>query len=125
VRRSHRLIGPHWLTITDKNGVRRLDDPKDFIPLEILTALKRNVRVIPALVGNAQMPEMESLPDEIKSVARRQAFELSEERWADDTRKLADVLADRQDETFACTKAQSCLGRASCFRRSRRNRIRL
>jgi hypothetical protein len=86
------LIGPHWLTITDKNGVRRLDDPKDFIPLEILTALKRNVRVIPALVGNAQMPEMETLPDEIKSLARRQAFELSDARWADDTRKLAEVL---------------------------------
>ena len=86
------LIGPRWLPMTDKKGVRRLDDPNDFIPLEILTALRRNVRVIPALVGNAQMPEMEVLPNKIKSLARRQAFELSDTRWADDTRKLVEVL---------------------------------
>jgi TIR domain-containing protein len=86
------LIGPHWLTITDKKGTRRLDDPNDFIPLEILTALKRDVRVIPALVGNAQMPEMDQLPEGIKALARRQAYELSDARWADDTRKLAEVL---------------------------------
>jgi hypothetical protein len=86
------LIGPRWLTVTDKNGVRRLDDPNDFIPLEILTALKRNVRVIPALVGDARMPEMNQLPEGIKALARRQAYELSDARWADDTRKLADVL---------------------------------
>jgi hypothetical protein len=86
------LIGPHWLTIKDKKGIRRLDDPADFIPLEILTALKRNVRVIPALVGGAQMPEMDQLPEGIKALARRQAYELSDARWADDTRKLAQVL---------------------------------
>lgn len=47
------LIGPRWLNVTDKSGQRRLDDPNDFIRLEIATALKRNVRVIPALVGDA------------------------------------------------------------------------
>jgi hypothetical protein len=41
------LIGPHWLTVTDKAGRRRLDDPGDFTRLEIATALQRNVRVIP------------------------------------------------------------------------------
>jgi type II secretory pathway pseudopilin PulG len=86
------LIGPRWLTVTDKNGVRRLDDPSDFTRLEIATALKRNVRVIPALLGGAQMPETGSLPDDIKSLARRQAYELSDSRWADDCHKLVNVL---------------------------------
>src|SRR5688572_1923277 len=45
------LIGPQWLISTDRYGTRRLDDPKDFTRLEIATALKRNVRVIPTLVG--------------------------------------------------------------------------
>jgi TIR domain len=86
------LIGPRWLTVADKNGLRRLDDPKDFTRLEILTALKRNVRVIPALVGGAQMPDADALPEDIKPLTRRQAYELSDSRWVDDCRKLANVL---------------------------------
>jgi hypothetical protein len=86
------LIGPRWLTVTDRNGRRLLDDPKDFTRVEILTALKRNVRVIPALVGGADIPDIDELPDDLKPLARRQAYELSDTRWVDDCRKLADVL---------------------------------
>lgn len=86
------LIGPNWLTVKDKNGVRRIDDSKDFTRLEIVTALKRNVRVIPALVSGANTPDIDELPDELMPLARRQSYELSDTRWADDCRKLADVL---------------------------------
>ena len=48
------LIGDRWLTITDQDGRRRLDDPDDFVRLEIEAALTRNVRVIPILVDGAQ-----------------------------------------------------------------------
>ena len=43
------LIGKQWLTITDDAGLRRLDNPEDFVRLEIAAALARNIRVIPAL----------------------------------------------------------------------------
>jgi hypothetical protein len=45
------LIGEEWLTVSDQDGRRRLDDPDDFVRLEIEAALARNVRVIPILVG--------------------------------------------------------------------------
>jgi len=86
------LIGPRWLNVTDKDGRRRLDDPADFTRIEISTALKRNVRVIPALIGGAEMPAMESLPEDLKRLARRQAYDLSDRRWVEDCRTLAKQL---------------------------------
>ena len=79
------LIGPHWLTVTDKAGRRRLDDPADLTRLEILAALQRNIRVIPALVGGAEMPAADELPDALKPLGRRQAYELADHRWNEDS----------------------------------------
>jgi TIR domain len=53
------LIGPHWLTVADSTGRRRLDNPEDFVRLELATALKRGIRVIPALVHGAAIPRAE------------------------------------------------------------------
>ena len=86
------IIGPHWLTAANSDGQRRLDDPKDFTRLEIVGALKRNIRVIPTLVGNAALPNGDDLPEDIKPLVRRQTYELSDVRWADDCRRLAAVL---------------------------------
>src|SRR5262245_52384101 len=36
------VVGPRWLDIRDKDGHRRLEDPKDFVRIEIVTALERN-----------------------------------------------------------------------------------
>lgn len=86
------LIGPHWLTVTDKAGRRRLDDPADLTRLEILAALQRNIRVIPALVGGAEMPAADELPDALKPLGRRQAYELADHRWNGDCARLVQVL---------------------------------
>jgi hypothetical protein len=34
------LISPHWLTITNNKGQRRLIDPGDYVRLAIETALR-------------------------------------------------------------------------------------
>ena len=82
------LIGNEWLTITDADGQRRLDDPDDFVRLEIEAALTRNVRVIPILVEGAQMPRADELPDSLAKLVRRQALELSPARFEFDTSRL-------------------------------------
>lgn len=86
------LIGEQWLTITDAQGRRRLDDPNDFVRLEIEAALARNVRIIPILVDGARMPTTEELPDSLARLARRQALELSPSRFDFDTGRLLRVL---------------------------------
>ena len=57
------LIGDQWLTVSDERGRRRLEDPDDFVLLEIEAALTRQVRVIPILIDGARMPHAEDLPD--------------------------------------------------------------
>jgi hypothetical protein len=80
------LIGPQWLTITDENGQRRLDDPGDWVRLEIETALNRKIRVIPILVDDAQMPRADELPPPLAPLTRRNAVEISPHTF--DTKRL-------------------------------------
>jgi hypothetical protein len=84
------VIGERWLTITDEHGRRRLDNPEDFVRLEIEAALTRGVRVIPVLVNGASMPASTDLPAGLQGLARRQAVELSPYRF--DTSALIRVL---------------------------------
>jgi hypothetical protein len=86
------LIGDEWLTITDEHGGRRLDDPNDFVRLEIEAALTRNVRVIPILLNGATMPHANQLPSSLARLVRRQALELSPARFDFDTSRLLKVL---------------------------------
>jgi hypothetical protein len=66
------VIGPQWIMITDDEGKRRLNDPNDFVRIEVETALKRmDVLVVPVLVNNASMPSAESLPPALKDLAFR------------------------------------------------------
>ena len=68
------VIGPRWLTATDEDGRRRLDDPDDLVRLEIAAALERDIRVIPILVEGAVMPRRQQLPEALAGLARRNAL---------------------------------------------------
>jgi hypothetical protein len=86
------MIGPNWVSITTPDGRRRLDDPSDFVGLEIASALKRNVPVIPVLVHDARIPHPDQLPDNLKDLAYRNSVELSHARWNSDTALLITAL---------------------------------
>lgn len=63
------IIGPSWLNIKDEDGLRRLDDEADFVRVEIESALKREIPVIPLLVMGAQMPKPSQLPATLAQLA--------------------------------------------------------
>lgn len=86
------VIGKQWLNATDADGRRRLDNPEDFIRLELATALRRNIRVIPVLVQGAAAPSSENLPEDLKKISRFQAHEISDSRWDFDVGKLIEAL---------------------------------
>ena len=86
------VIGQNWLDARDKTGARRLDNPADFVRIEIESALQQDKRVIPVLVGQAQMPSPDELPDAMKPLARRNAVRLTHERFRADTQALITAL---------------------------------
>jgi len=86
------VIGPQWLTIADERGERRLDQEHDFVRIEVASALMQNKLVIPVLVGQARMPRVYDLPEAIAPLARRNAIELSHQRFSYDVQKLVDSI---------------------------------
>lgn len=86
------VMGGRWAGARP-DGSRRIDDPGDFVRLEVAKALADpEVRVLPVLVNRAEMISEASLPDVLKPLARRNAFEISDIRWAHDTKLLADEI---------------------------------
>lgn len=69
------LIGPRWVG-PDADATRRIDDPNDFVRLEIAHALERDIPIIPVLVNNSPLPKAEALPEEIRALVYRHALPL-------------------------------------------------
>jgi hypothetical protein len=87
------MIGKQWLDMADSRGNRRLDNPKDWVRVEISTALSDpDVRVIPVLVRGASMPDELDLPDDLKELSWRNALELSDSRFQHDANKLIEAV---------------------------------
>jgi hypothetical protein len=65
------VIGKHWLDMTTESGIARLSDRNDYVRMEIETALRRKIWVIPVLVENAAVPRSDELPESMAPLARR------------------------------------------------------
>jgi hypothetical protein len=95
------LIGKRWLTASDEDGHQRLDNPTDFVRLEVEAAITRNIRIIPILVDGARMPRADELPPSLAMLARRQALELSPSRFSYGVGQLLRAL----EKTLTVTQA--------------------
>ncbi|WES64860.1 TIR domain-containing protein [Microbacter sp. GSS18] len=86
------VIDPHWTDVVDADGARRLDDPDDFVRLEVESALKRDVKVLPVLVDGARMPARADLPESLGGLATRQGLEVTSSRFKYDVGVLAAAI---------------------------------
>lgn len=87
-------MGPHWIDLCEE-GVRRLDDPSDYVRREIELALESDALLVPVLVENAAPPNAELLPPSIRTLHTRNTIELSHKRWQADTEALIRQLERR------------------------------
>src|SRR5262249_8962597 len=95
------IIGPNWLNAKDETGERRLDNPEDFVTIEIVAALARDIRVIPVLVDGARMPKAKELPDSLKPLTRRQAIEVRHAHFGHDAEALVKRMREALGEDLA------------------------
>jgi len=91
------MIGKHWME-RPPGGTPRLENPKDFVRIEIAAALSRNIRVIPVLLDAAVMPAEDALPEPLRPLALRNAIEISNTRFESDVNRLADAISQALSE---------------------------
>jgi len=87
------VIGPQWLTMQHAEGGRRLDREDDWVRIEIVTALRRGVRVIPVLVAGAVHFSRDELPPDLAPLADRQTLVLDVAGLDEGLGRLADAIA--------------------------------
>jgi hypothetical protein len=107
------VIGPNWLEARDDAGARRLDDPDDFVRIEIGAALQRNIPVIPILLDGAKVPKANQLPEDLKELAMRNWLEVRHVSFHSDLDKLVRNLKAQlgQDEQRRAEEEQRSTGR--------------
>jgi hypothetical protein len=67
------LINPGWSDAVEGGGRRRLDNPNDFVRIEVAAALTRNIPVVPILLDRAELPDADKLPADLQDLINRQA----------------------------------------------------
>jgi hypothetical protein len=82
------VIGPRWLDIVDEAGDRRLDDPNDFVRVEIAAALQRDIPVIPILLDGTRIPRIDRLPEDLKHLSRRNGLDVRQASFHSDVGRL-------------------------------------
>lgn len=70
------IVGDRFLDVQTAAGTRRLDDPTDFVRIEIEAALRRGIPIIPVVTEAATMPRECDLPPSLKPFAFRNGAEL-------------------------------------------------
>jgi formylglycine-generating enzyme required for sulfatase activity len=83
------VIGPDWKGMTDGRSKTRIEDPKDFVRVEIESALKRAIPLIPVLVRGASIPPAEQLPKSIQDLSYRHGLAV---RYGRDFHRDMDLL---------------------------------
>jgi hypothetical protein len=102
------LIGPGWTDATDpKTSRRRLDNPNDFVRIEIGEALARDIPVVPVLIDGTPMPDIDLLPDDLKELVDRQAEFVEYRTFDADVERLIEKLRLTQQPTQSAPAQRS------------------
>jgi TIR domain len=86
------FIGDKWLQPVQPTGKARVWEANDYVRAELRAALARPILVLPVLVGGAEMPKPEQLPEDVKAITTKNALSLRHESFDDDTEHILATL---------------------------------
>jgi hypothetical protein len=96
------IIGPKWLELSDESGGRRLDDPMDYLRMEVESSLHHLKPIIPVIVYPAKPPKENELPDSIKRLARWQGLTFRPQHFNDDMmhliKRINEILHEAEEQ---------------------------
>lgn len=69
------VIGPNWRGV-NPDGPPRLDEENDLVRVEVETGLKKNLALIPVLVGKGEIPPSTQLPASLRELSSRNAIQI-------------------------------------------------
>ena len=101
------IIGRQWLA-TEGDGCRRLDRPDDPVRVELETAFRRGLRVIPLLLDGATMPRAGDLPDALAGLARLNALRVGYHSSRSDLARLVEAARCRSLARCARNFSTNC-----------------
>jgi formylglycine-generating enzyme required for sulfatase activity len=89
------IIGPNWVDARDeKTGNRRIDDPEDWVRVEIERALARRIPVIPVLVAGATLASKSDLPQSLQPLLEHRSVTVTTNGFRHEMAGLARDVAD-------------------------------
>jgi formylglycine-generating enzyme required for sulfatase activity len=94
------IIGPKWVDARDEHGNRRLDNPDDFVRIEIASALQRDIPVIPILLEGTRVPNANQLPKDLEGLALHNGLDVRHASFHNDMDKLVRGLKGRASTTI-------------------------
>lgn len=103
------IIGKQWVNITDDDGNKRLDNPSDWVRLEVEAGLSnKEITVIPVLVNDANLPKSPDLPDSLVELSNKQLAVIREDPdFRTDVERLIDQIEKSEigkPDNFSCDR---------------------
>jgi hypothetical protein len=86
------VIGPRWMVD------RRIDDPRDWVRVELRTAFDRGIPVVPVLLDTATLPTTGELPHDVAKLALSQYRHVRGASLDADVDALAQALGAAQPD---------------------------
>jgi hypothetical protein len=86
------VMGPAWLTLQDSTGGRCIDNPRDWVRMELQMAFERGIPVIPVLLDDTPFPDRDQLPADIAALSRCTYWQVRHQSFESDIQGLIDGI---------------------------------
>ena len=87
------LIGPKWLSVSNEDGTRRIDNPEDWVVQEIVSSIELGIPLFPVLIEDTILPRKNELPENLAPILNYNAITITDRNWDSDVLGLGKIIS--------------------------------